>query len=105
RVRPSGVPLGREVGVLGAPRLEALLPLLLELGAALGLVEVLVDAVGDEERLVRVPAEDLLRRADLVLAERRAVRLGRVLLVRRRPADDRLDADERRALGLVDAGL
>ena len=52
----------------------------------------------DLEGLVRVEAEDLLRRRDLVGAQRGAVDLAGVLLVRRRPADDRAQRDER---GLV----
>ena len=54
----------------------------------------------DVEGLLRVEAEDLLGRRDLVGAERRAVRLAGVLLVRRRPADDRAQRDERRPVGL-----
>ena len=49
---------------------------------------------------VRVEAEDLLGRGDLVGAERRAVGLAGVLLVRRGPADDRAQRDERRPVGL-----
>ena len=54
----------------------------------------------DLEGLVRVEAEDLLGRRDLVGAERRAVGLAGVLLVRRRPADDRAQRDERRPVGV-----
>ena len=54
----------------------------------------------DLEALVRVEAEDLLGRRDLVGAERRAVGLAGVLLVRRRPADDRAQRDERGPVGL-----
>jgi hypothetical protein len=46
------------------------------------------DLVVDRERRVRVEAETSLV-ADLVLAERGAVRLAGVLRVRRRPGDDR----------------
>ena len=53
--------------------------------------------VGDLEVCVRVEAEHLLGRGDLVGAERRAVGLAGVLRVRRRPADDRAQRDERRA--------
>ena len=56
--------------------------------------------VGDGEALRRVEAEDLLGGGDLVGAERRAVDLAGVLLVRRRPADDRAQRDERRPVGL-----
>ena len=49
---------------------------------------------------VRVEAEDLLGGRDLVVAQRRAVRGAGVLLVRRGPADDRAQHDDRRAAGL-----
>ena len=52
--------------------------------------------VGHVERLVRVPAVGLLREADLVGAERRAVRLLRVLLVRAAEADVGPDGDQAR---------
>ena len=107
--RPRGVPLGRELLVLVAPGPVALIPLGLQRGAARALVEVLADLVGDDEVLVGIPAQHLLGQAHLVLAQRRAVGLARALLVGRGPADDRLDADERRALllahGLVDGDL
>ena len=63
------------------------------------------DVVGDGEALRRVEAEQLLGRRDLVGAERGAVRLEGVAQVRRRPADDRLEPDERRALGLGARGV
>jgi hypothetical protein len=58
------------------------------------------DLGGDVEGLLRVEAEDLLGRGDLVGTERGAVRRAGVLLVRRGPGDDRLQLDERRAAGL-----
>jgi hypothetical protein len=67
--------------------------------------ERVVDAVGHIEVLVGIPAHDLLGQPDLVFAERRAVCLGRVLLVGRWVPDDRLDADQARALVLLLAGL
>ena len=63
----------------------------------------LVDRLVDPEVAVGIEAHHLLGRADLVLAERRAVRLGGVDGVRRRVADVRADGDERRALGFVPA--
>ena len=57
--------------------------------------EVLVDAVGDQELGVLGPAVGALRLAHLLLAERLAVRLGRVLLVRRPVADVAVDDDQR----------
>ena len=53
---------------------------------------------------VGVEAEDLLRRRDLVGAERGAVGLAGVLLVGRRPADDGPQRDERRPVGRVARG-
>ena len=74
---------------------KALRPLALVLGAALaGLPEVRQRLVRDEEVSVRVPAVVLLGLAHVFLAERRAVRLGRVLQ-RAAVADVRLDDDER----------
>jgi len=49
----------------------------------------------DLERRV-VPADRLARRRDLLLAERRTVRIVAAGLVRRALADDRLAADEAR---------
>ena len=54
------------------------------------------DLVRHVEVLVGIPAVGLLRQADLVLAERRAVRLGRVLRVRRADRDVRAHDDQRR---------
>ena len=59
------------------------------------------DLVGHEELRVRVPAEACFVEADLVLAERRAVRLLGVLLVRAAVADVRADRDERRPVVVV----
>ena len=54
----------------------------------------------DLEVLLRVEAEHLLGRLDLVGAERRTVDLAGVLLVRRGPADDRAQRDEGGPAGL-----
>ena len=67
---------------------------------SIDLAGVLEHLLVDLERLVRVEAEDLLGRRDLVGAERRAVDLAGVLLVRRGPADDGPQRDERRPVGL-----
>ena len=59
-------------------------------------VHVLVDLVGDVEVLVGIEPERLLRRRDLLLAERRAVRLRRVDRLRRAVGDVAADDDQRR---------
>src|SRR4029450_2478966 len=64
-----------------------------------------VDAVGDVEVLVRVPAVGLLGRPDLVLAEGAAVGLGGVLGVGCPPGDVAAQPDEAGPAGLVDGGL
>ena len=90
------VPVLAQRRVLRRPGVDLRRPRLLELGAARDPVHVLAHVVGDEEVLVRVPAERDLRRAHLVLAERRAVRLRRVHRVRRAVGDVRADDDQRR---------
>ena len=55
--------------------------------------------VGDEERLQARVAVDLLGEPDLLVAERRAVRVVRVLLVRRAGRDVRAHDDQARAVG------
>ena len=59
---------------------------------------VLAHGVGDREGRVGVEAHRLLRRADLGLAERGAVRLGRVDRMRRRIGDVGAEDDQRRPL-------
>ena len=61
----------------------------------------LVDALVDPEAAVGVEAHHLLGRPHLLLAQRRAVRLGGVDRVRRRVGDVRADRDEGRALGFL----
>ncbi len=90
------IPLRRARRVGGAPGSEAPLPFGLQRRPALDRAEALVDAVGHDEVLVGIPAEHDLRRAHLVLAERRAVRAARAALVRRRKADHGAHADQRR---------
>ena len=63
------------------------------------------DLVGDVEGLLGVEAEHLLGRGELVGAEGGAVDLAGVLLLRGWPADDRLQDDERRLVGLALRGL
>jgi hypothetical protein len=61
--------------------------------------------VVDDEGLLRVEPEDLLRRGELVGAQGGAVDLAAVLLAGRGPADDRLQDDQRRLVGLALGGL
>ena len=76
--RRDPVELGGALRVGGAPRGELLLPLGLGLAAAVQrLTGVRDDLVGDLEGLLRVEAQHLLGRGDLVVAERRAVRRPR----------------------------
>src|SRR5438309_1120184 len=60
--------------------------------------------VGDVKRLEAGPAEALLRELHLVLAERRAVGLGRVLLVRTAVRDVGAHDDQRRPVRDTAAG-
>jgi hypothetical protein len=101
RPAPGALPVLGECRKRRAPALEAPLPVLGELLSLLAPAHVLVDARRDVELLVGVPAENLLRGADLVLTERSAVRLGRVLRVRRWVRDVAADNDERRACRLL----
>src|SRR5439155_8871422 len=91
-------PLGCELGARAGPRVESLLPCLLLCAPTFALVEVLTDGLGNEEVLLRVPAERLLRRGDLVGAERLAVRLRAAALVGRMVRDHRAKPDQRRPL-------
>src|SRR5205085_11573773 len=87
----------RLLGLLLAVAVEAPVPLLLPLPAALtALTEMGERLVRHVEVLVRVPAVELLGRPHLVLPERRAVGLRGVLLVGRAVADVRANADQRR---------
>ena len=96
--RADPVELGGALRVGGAPLAEALLPLGVRLAAAVGdLAGVRQDLVRDREVLVRVEAQHLLGRGDLVRAERRAVRRAGVLLVRGGPGDDGAQRDQRGA--------
>jgi hypothetical protein len=74
--------------------LEALIPLRLDGAAALPRVPGLVHRLRNFERRIR-PADRLARRCDLLVAERRAVRVVRVGLVRGALRDDGLAADHR----------
>ncbi len=96
-VDEDALELGGQLRVVGLVGLEALVPLLHELVAAADrLAEVLQRLVGDEERLLAGPAVGLLGELDLLVAERRAVRAGRVLLVRRADRDVAADDDQAR---------
>ena len=88
-------------GLAAAHGVEARLPLGVRRPAAVDdLAGVREHLVVDREVHVGVEAEDFLVLRDLVVAERRAVRLAGVLLGRRRPADDRAHRDEGRPVGL-----
>ena len=102
------------VGELGSPLRNAACARLPRLAPRrdrrAGLAVVREHVVGDEEGLVGRQAEDLLDRADLVVAERVAVRVRGVGVLRRRPADVAAQHDEARAVGppaiaLAQAGL
>ncbi len=70
-------------------------------GAAVdGLAGVGDDLVGHLEGLLGVEAEHLLGRREFFSAERRSVDLAGVLLLGRGPADDRLEDDQARLVGL-----
>jgi hypothetical protein len=81
------VPHSAYVGERMRPRLERLPPLVLGGDAALDGVHVLGDLLRDDERLIGIPAERLLRRPHLVLAERAPVRLRGVHGMRRAVRD------------------
>ena len=89
--------------MLALVALEVLHPRLAQLAPARAEVvgEVLAHAVGDEELRVLGPAVGLLGEANLLLAERLAVRRARALLGRRAVGDVAVDDDQRRPLGLV----
>ncbi len=84
------------LGVGRRPRVERHLPLGVRDGAPLpGLAGVLEHVLRDDEVLLGVEAEHLLGRGQLGGAEGGAVDLAGVLLARARPADDRLQDDDR----------
>ena len=94
------VPQRLALGVSCGPRVELLLPCsLFGLAALDERAGVGDDLVGNVERRVGVPAEDLLGRGELFAAERGAVDLAAVLLAGGRPADDRLEDDDRGLVG------
>src|SRR5512132_1210453 len=85
--------------MLARVALQQVLPFLAELRAAPAdaLIEVLADPVRNEELCVLGPAVGALGLADLLLAERLAVNLRRVDLVRRAPADVAVQDDQGRS--------
>ena len=95
------------LGVRGGPRVERRLPLGVRARrrARRASRVCAMHVVGDDEGLLGVEAEHLLRRGELVGAERGAVDLAGVLLAGGRPADDRLQDDDRRLVGLALGGL
>ena len=105
------IELGTLLGVAGLEGGQSLLPGGAKLRTALAdaVLEILVDAGGDQELRVLGPAIRLLGELDLFGAERLAVRLVAVLLVRRAVTDVALDDDQRRPRFLreetVDGGL
>src|SRR5215216_3819833 len=90
-------------GDLGIPVGDPLLPLGAQSFSTLADApgEMLVDAIRDQELRVLGPAVGALGLANLVLAERLAMRLGRVLLVRRAVADVAVDDDQRWPVALL----
>ncbi len=105
-MRLDAVQQGLALGVGGGPGVERLLPGGAGLGGALReAAGALQHVVRDDEGLLRVEPEDLLGGGELVGAERRAVDLAAVLLAGCRPADDGLEDDERRLVGLALGGL
>ena len=99
--------LGSELGVRRAVGLELGLPGLAGLDATRLVIHVRGDVVGHEELLVLGPAVVGLRELDLLIAKRRAMSLGGVLLVRGTGRDVRAQHDDRRTvvlLGRVDRG-
>ncbi len=105
-VRPRQAPLLGQVLVLGGPAVVRLAPCRVRLAAARGRVHVRADLGGDVEGVVLVrPAERGLGADDFLLAERRAVGLGRVRLVRRAVADRRVDDDQGGPGGVCARGL
>ncbi len=97
----------RKLGVLDAVALEELLPVLSQRAPARAdaLGEVLHDSVGDQELRVLGPAIAALGEAHLLLAERLAVGLGRVLDAGGAVADVAVDDDQRRPLVLALEGV
>ena len=90
------------LGVRLGPCVETDLPLRVRGGAALpGLAGVLDDVLGDDEGLLGVEPEHLLRGGELGCTERGPVDLPGVLLAGARPPDDRLQDDDRRFGGLA----
>ena len=102
RARQQAVEQTLALGVGGRPGVEPGLPLRVRRGPALdGLAGVRENGVVDLEGLLGVEAEHLLDGGELLGTERRSVDAARVLLARARPADDRLQDDERRLVGLA----
>jgi hypothetical protein len=95
-------PLGRirellgKIGVLLGVPAEQLVPLVLRLGPARQcLTHVVEDFLRDVEMLIRVPAQLLLRQPNLLLAQRRAMGLGRVVHIRTAIGDVRAKLNDR----------
>ena len=95
--------LRRTLGMCLGPRGHALAPLVAPRCATTARGAVVLDHVVGDEEVFLGQAEDLLHDRDLVVAERVAVRVRRVGVLRRRPADVAAENDERGAPGFGDA--
>ena len=104
---PSGKPRLRhavdlfgEIRILRAVTPEHLLPCAVQVRAARAEVfgEMLAHAFRNHEVLRGIEAEELLGQPHFLLAQRLAVRLGRILLVRRAVADMAVHDDQRRPI-------
>src|SRR5262249_33538472 len=99
------LPLARQLGVGGRPGTVRLGPGVGRGAAALHAAEVEVPAVvGTQERGVGGPADRLLGEPDLLLAQRRAVRLVAVLLVGAAVSDVGAAGDDRGPLVVLRRG-
>ncbi len=101
---PGAVPVLGHLREGLAPGAKALAPALLLGPSRLDDRHVLIDRLVDPEVLVGVEAHRFLRAPDFLLAERRAVRLGRIDRFGSGIGDVRADRDERRPLGFLARG-
>ncbi len=87
----------RQVGILLGVFREVFIPLRSQVASTLAdaILEVLVDAFGNQELGIFGPAVKLLGQADFLLAQRFSMRFVGILLVRRAVSDVAIDDDER----------
>ena len=87
----------REIGILLRVVRKILIPLRAQVASTLAdaFLEVFVDAVGNQKLRVLGPAVKLLYQPDFLLAQRFAVRLKGILLMRRAVPDVAVDDDQR----------